>query len=658
MTSLSEFIAENLCLVFFVNGLAFFVVGLSSALQVRQKSELPLTGHLKLLAAYGFVSSMSNWLQMFMLAQKPAVLTSHSLAANVVKLLLFLLAATFLLFFAIGLITSMDRRYGWLRWSIPILYALYGAVLAIQFAVHGGVPPDWLSIAESTARYFLHTPGLALACVALLAQRQVLLSTKLPPSVALDTRGAALAFALKLVVSGLVAFPILGSASYLASVSAVATQMIRMLSTIGIAIYVVRVVRGFETERVHQVASALEQRLHAQKAALEAQRQARAEVEQWAARLEDVVDAVSSATSNPSGLTEMLELSLAKVLDLAGFDGGDFLLVREGEPRLELVAQIDLSDDMKLCRNDIGCGVGSLGEVHSSSDTVIVRNLAEDPRLQGRPCQEAGFCFLVSIPVTCRGRLLGIMNLLGKCEADLDAHELRMLTAMGQQIGIALENARLYARAESLAVQEERARLGREMHDGLVQVLGLLHLQSQVVRAQIVANRRQAALDGIKQVEDISAQAYDDVRDSIFSLRFALEPGQSVISALQQYVREWGERWDICVDCEGHGRIDTPFPPDTAIQMMRITQEALTNVRKHAGAENVWIRSAVDDQEVSVVVGDDGVGFDPLLTIRTTDQHLGLQTMSERAAGVGGVLQVLSAPGQGTEVRMTLPLRT
>jgi signal transduction histidine kinase len=153
----------------------------------------------------------------------------------------------------------------------------------------------------------------------------------------------------------------------------------------------------------------------------------------------------------------------------------------------------------------------------------------------------------------------------------------------------------------------------------------------------------------------ISAHAYEEVRQSIFGLRTMVSRGLGLIPTLTEYLHEFSAQNGIGVELEVADGRPIHLSPASEVQLIRIIQEALTNVRKHAGAAHAWVRLHRQDPWVQVIIEDDGRGFDPATLASPDRLHFGLQTMRERAEGLGGKLEIDTAPGRGTRIVATLP---
>ncbi len=219
-----------------------------------------------------------------------------------------------------------------------------------------------------------------------------------------------------------------------------------------------------------------------------------------------------------------------------------------------------------------------------------------------------------------------------------------------------LENARLQERVQSLAVLEERERIAREIHDGVGQVLGYVNTKVQAVKVLLDAGKTAAAQAQLEQLAEAGREVYADLREAILGLRTETSPDRRFLPALQEYARRFGELSgvatvvDVAGDPAGYA-----FSPTTELHLLRIIQEALTNVRKHAGARRAWVRLTEDERSVTITVGDDGAGFDPDRLPPGAWPRFGLQTMRERTESIGGTFSIQPRGGAGTEVVVRLP---
>jgi signal transduction histidine kinase len=184
-------------------------------------------------------------------------------------------------------------------------------------------------------------------------------------------------------------------------------------------------------------------------------------------------------------------------------------------------------------------------------------------------------------------------------------------------------------------------------------VLGYINTQTQAVKKLLETRKIGEAKSELDAMGAVSRDVYADVREAIVGLRARTAGDSFRASRLPESPAPHARLRDRASRRGRQG--GRCLPPATEIQLVRIVQEALTNVRKHAGASHVDVIVGANGNEVGVEIVDDGQGFDPLLLDRTGWPRLGLQTMRERAQAVGGVFDVISAPGEGTRIAVHVP---
>lgn len=209
---------------------------------------------------------------------------------------------------------------------------------------------------------------------------------------------------------------------------------------------------------------------------------------------------------------------------------------------------------------------------------------------------------------------------------------------------------------QTLATLKERERLAREMHDGLAQALGYLHARFGVLEANIAPNTQDDLRDELREMKKVAGEAYEEVRQSIFGLRTMVSRGLGLIPTLTEYLHDFSQQTGIAVDLQTGDERATRFSPDVEVQLVRIIQEALANIRKHAGASCVVVRFDVNGNQCCVLVRDNGRGFELGAILAEGSRHFGLQAMRERAEGIRGTLEIDTALERGTGILVRLPL--
>jgi two-component system NarL family sensor kinase len=256
-----------------------------------------------------------------------------------------------------------------------------------------------------------------------------------------------------------------------------------------------------------------------------------------------------------------------------------------------------------------------------------------------------GIAYHASVAIRFGGQDLGLMNLTKPGLRKIAGHDLRLLTTIADQLGIAVERARLAETATQVARMREREELARDLHDTFAQDLTAITLQLETA-LQYIGGEAQAA----RQVTSALNVARDSVhraRRSVEALRSSPENGSPLDAALAELARSFTSQSGVPV----HLHVDaTGAHPEIERVVYRIAQEALTNVRRHAKAKNVWIDATRRRGQVVLTIRDDGKG----LKERKRD-GIGINGMQERARSIGGSVSVRSYRPGGTEVRATLP---
>ncbi len=224
------------------------------------------------------------------------------------------------------------------------------------------------------------------------------------------------------------------------------------------------------------------------------------------------------------------------------------------------------------------------------------------------------------------------------------------------QAAIAIENARMHQEMQDLAALEERRRLAREIHDGLAQTLALLNLKLLQFRSLLpLTESRAKETAALQELSALAESAYEEARQSIGGLRAAVSRSLGFVPTLAKYFQEFSAQQAIPVHFDAPKDSPIPLSPTVETQVMRIIQEALVNIRKHAAASLVRVRLGCQDGVLRVSIEDDGRGWD-FAAVPSSPSHVGLDVMRERAESLGGKLHIDTAPGRGTRITAEVPL--
>lgn len=299
-------------------------------------------------------------------------------------------------------------------------------------------------------------------------------------------------------------------------------------------------------------------------------------------------------------------------------------------------------------------GSGLLAGLLRTGEPAMVGDGSALEAEDGSIIRREGLQVILAVPLSTRGPVFGVL-LLGKRQREkfTDA-DLRLLATIGNQLATALENARLYEQVQNTAVLEERERIAREMHDGMAQSLSYLNFQLTTVGRMLQRANYRAAAREVEEMRHLIEETYADARQAIFDLKMETTE-RGFIPYLQQYVAEFGRRNKVEAVMELQEEFEPELDTTVEIQLVRIVQEALTNIRKHAQASRIRVDVYKEGGSLRISIVDDGIGFKR--TGRgSPDGRFGLAIMRERAESVGGEFELHSSPGEGTRVSVRVPL--
>jgi signal transduction histidine kinase len=302
-------------------------------------------------------------------------------------------------------------------------------------------------------------------------------------------------------------------------------------------------------------------------------------------------------------------------------------------------------------------GLGLLGISLHEGRRLRLDDIEADPRSAGMPPNHPPMRSLLAVPIVCKGPFRGNLYLTEKTTGPRFTQEdEETLERFATAAATAIDNAHLHEQLRSLAIAEERVRIAREMHDGMAQILAYVNAKAQAVQAHLARDRHEEAARQLDQLADAARDVYTDAREGIQALRTELGPGLSFRQALEEYITRWQSQSGITSRVRIEGELQ--LPATVELQLLRIVQEALSNARKHSGAQTVDVALVQHDSRIVAEVADDGAGFDPRGRKRSEFPRFGLAIMRERAESIDGQLEVTSEPGNGTQVRIEIPLKS
>jgi two-component system NarL family sensor kinase len=369
-----------------------------------------------------------------------------------------------------------------------------------------------------------------------------------------------------------------------------------------------------------------------------------------------ILSAVSEALNSSPDVRQALERTLALVADMLGLRTGWVWLLDQETGHFYDAVERELppylQERVRMAgRRRCWCIDGFRDGDLTPTNIDVMECSRLQPAFRGKSAElAAGLRYHASIPLYFQDKPLGIMNVTGPEWRELTAEELRLLSTIAYQVGIAIERARLADDATRLARAEERTRIAREIHDTLAQGLTAiaLNIESAMNRLE---TRPDQARERLARALAMARENIEDARRSVVDLRTAARlEGKPLADALAGLARSFTS--DTGVPVRVQASRTERLPLRTESELFRIAQEALTNVRKHAKAHAVEIVLRRRGSKVSLTVRDDGRGFSK--RTRRPDSH-GLIGMRERAKLLCGNLEVSSSPGKGTRITARVP---
>ncbi len=325
-----------------------------------------------------------------------------------------------------------------------------------------------------------------------------------------------------------------------------------------------------------------------------------------------------------------------------GVPGHDGTLVRF------LTSGMEKQEEEKIAHPPIGKGL--LGLIINEGISIRVKNISEDPRSAGFPKGHPPMNSFLGVPIIGAGETLGNLYLTEKLTSDeFSESDQRLVEMLAAHAAIAIQNAKLYEQVERLAILEERARIGMDLHDGVIQSIYAVGLTLESVHLSLendpdLGKLLSSAIEGLND-------AIRDIRNFILDLRPRRFTGD-LSHGLARLVREFQANTMVPVTMTVPQKLDG-LPLPTARAVFLTTQESLANIARHARAENVILNLLQSDSFVTLIVEDDGRGFDTEDGSRQVGH--GLANMQARAEDMGGKFSIGSTLGKGTTITLKLP---
>jgi two-component system nitrate/nitrite sensor histidine kinase NarX len=358
------------------------------------------------------------------------------------------------------------------------------------------------------------------------------------------------------------------------------------------------------------------------------------------------LNSIISVANQSLDIREILEVALDKTVEQMSFDAGAAFRFEPDPAATLLIAYRGFEPAIATNLVNRYTSVSQSIPVYPEEVTTIGMDDFQDEEIKSYLSQ-LGFQLLVYVPIVSKGRELGFFILGKHGSGKPSPEELSLLNSISKQVGVAMENARLYEQAEQTATTAERGRLARELHDAVTQTLFSANLIADVI-PRIWKRNPDEGMQNLEELRQLTRGALAEMRTLLLEMRPESLERPDLKSLLAQLADAFIGRVRIPLDLQIHG--DYELPREVKIVFYRVAQEALNNIAKHSGAQQVGLRLECTQTKVYLCIQDDGLGFD---VGSIPPNHIGIAIMQERANSIGADLLIKSQPGQGTTIELS-----
>ncbi len=645
MTELGIFLQANIIPIYFVYGLVHFIAGLAVALESGRATQLRISRALPFLAAFGITHGINEWVEMFsMISVRIPTLLQEPRWAEMIKL--GWKALSFFLLFEFGvrllaqLIPEQKQRLHWLPKLAAGVY-LVGALIMYLQARPAGYPEPGL--VEMWTNYVIGVSASISTAIAMLAQRRAFIRDNMP-QFGRDLVGAALAIGWYCVLDQIIDEPalyfpsnILNADAFLKTVG-LPVEIFRTVAVSVLAFFVIRMMRVFEVEYARR---------------LDAANRARFSAQEEATRELMVMFETCRILGTSLDVNQLINDSLTKIVQLLDpIVAGSVYLYEPHQRALTLRACKMRPEQPQLTALEIDREQRAAHEAFKTSGIAY----------ESEPKSGTSF---VAVPLVAQGETIGALCLAHRAAFSNYA----VIHTLARQLGIALENARLYSEVQEkeqlrgqlleravAAQEEERKRIARELHDETGQMLTALAVGLGGVEQTITQDPERAQYQ-IAQLKNMTMGAIESLRQFVSDLRPSVLDDMGLVAALRWFAESYAERAKLQIDFQVVGT-KRRLPAQVETVLFRIAQEGLNNIGRHAHARHAAVRLEFEETSVILTIEDNGGGFvvDQVLGVQPERRAWGLLGVQERASLVGGKFKVDSEPGRGTKLTVEIPV--
>lgn len=366
------------------------------------------------------------------------------------------------------------------------------------------------------------------------------------------------------------------------------------------------------------------------------------------------LEALSAAVGAVAGVLDVgsvLQLIADRVRTLVGARYAAIGIVGD-DRRIEQFITSGITPAERARLGDPPQGHGLLGLIITEGRSFRIPDIAAHPASYGFPEHHPPMRSLLGVPVRVKNRRVGNLYLTDKLDApEFDEDDQRLVELFALHAGIAIENARLHEAVQRLAVVDERERISKDLHDGIIQSLYAISLSLEDV-PELMADDPSEAEARVDRAIDAVQRTIGELRGFITDLRSEIVGRSDLVELLVALTEPLSVQLGVAVELELTARpID--LPAHARSELLHVAREAISNVARHAMAGNVRVALTSGDGVIRLEIVDDGEGFDPEQAAGSG--HFGLANMRDRVAALGGGLDIESRPGEGTRIIVRLP---
>lgn len=687
MNPISAFFLDHLIFVYLVYGLAFIGMGLMVFTTCRQGAmAFRFSRAIRPLVFFGFLHGIHEWIEMFQLIAWRSDQTIPTAPQEWMRLVI--LATSFLLLLAFGVLLLSPKQVSWRNLIIYLaaftalwLFSILGAQAILK-----PTPLELTQIADVLARYSLAVPGALLAVWALMRQQRTFRESDMSQFGRYLVWAATAMFLYGVVGQMFVRETQLAPSNVLNGQQFMAwfgipVQFFRAVVVVIFVYFLLKALGAFEAERQRQLEAANQAQIEAKQAQIEAEQQSRHEVERLNEELRSMTHEMAllldlaNILVAPMSLDKRLHAVLEEIVQIIHVcDHSLILLAGNDEKESEVAAAVGFEqhENDSLYFDAVQLGTKSIAQSRAMCLRIdgALLEFHPDNEEERRRCQEyRSPMILFCLPLYVQDTAIGCLSFgwpPDQAREPFSLDEFQLVFAATQQLGLSIEHARLSKEArdrEKLlanllhqvveAQEAERQRISRELHDASGQSLTALSLGLRGVESLLI-QEQSVAIPQVHELGIISTQALGELRQIISDLRPSHLDDLGLIPTLRWYLSQIEERHAIRTHFEVEGSMIRP-PAECETILFRITQEAISNIIKHAEATNVQVSLNSNPPKIDLIIEDDGVGFEPeqLLDQEPSLSGWGLLGMQERVSLMQGRMQIDSEPGKGTRISVT-----